>query len=155
MTEQQQFGGQYEQSRTIPASAEEIFAFVSDIRNLPQYLPTTKAAQPQQGERVRVQGEAKGHQYDADGYFRYDEANHRLEWGADEHYYSGRLEIVPQSADSAEVTVQLSFRGGPPGADPNEGPSDADINEGIVKALESIENHVTGRGGKEEPSAAT
>ncbi len=61
------------------------------------------------------------------------------------------------------MTVHLSFSGGPPsseGDDPatsEEGPNPEQIQEGLVKALESIKNFVEeGRsGGKEEPSAAT
>jgi hypothetical protein len=132
-----------------------IFDFVADVRNLPKYLPTTKHAEPQQGERVRVQGEAAGHHYDSDGFMRADRHAYRLEWGADERYYSGYLQITPEGANAANVTVHLAFRGHPPGADPSDAPSRADINEGIMKSLQSIENQVTGTGGKEEPSVAT
>lgn len=55
---------EYEHAMTIDASPDAVFDFVADIRNLPKYLPTTKSAQPQGEERVRVQGEAAGHQYD-------------------------------------------------------------------------------------------
>ena len=34
-------------------------------------------------------------------------------------------------------------------------PSDEQMNEGLLKGLQSIQNHVEGRGGKVEPSAAT
>ena len=152
---------EFEHSTTIAASPDEVYAFMSKVENLPKYLPTTHAAQPQEGERVRVQGEAQGHEYDADGYFRQDAANHRIEWGADEGYYSGFLEVTEQGSGSS-MTVHLSFTGGPPGGQgdaPGEGnaPDEGDIQEGLVKALESIKNFVEeGRtGGKEEPSAAT
>lgn len=114
-------------------------------------------------ERVRVQGEAQGHPYDSDGFFRQDRANHRIEWGADEGYYSGWLEVEGQEGGSS-MTVHLSFSGGPPagqgeepGAGGGEAPNTEQIQEGLVKALESIKNFVEeGRsGGKEEPSAAT
>ena len=86
---------------------------MSKVENLPKYLPTTHSAQPQQGDRVRVQGEAQGHEYDADGFFRTDKDAHRIEWGADEQYYSGWLEVTGQGDDSS-MTVHLSFSGGPP-----------------------------------------
>lgn len=163
MSDVTQGGAQeFEQSTTVEASRERVYAFVSEVRNLPKYLPTTNSAEPQQGERVRVQGEAEGHKYDSDGYFRKDEANHRLEWGADEHYYSGWLE-VSGNGDSSDVTVHLTFKGRPPadkqppedGA--NGGPSEDDIREGLVKSLESIKNFVEDDrpDTKEEPAAAT
>jgi uncharacterized protein YndB with AHSA1/START domain len=145
---------EYEHTATINASPDDVFVFVSDVRNLPQYLPTTKSAQPQAGERVRVQGEAQGHQYDSDGYFRADQTSYRLEWGADERYYSGWLTINGQDSAS-EVTVHLSLRGTPPGADESERPSDEAIQEGLEASLRSIQNIVEGKGGKVEPSAAT
>ncbi len=50
---------EYEHSQTIQASPDAVFAFVSQVRNLPQYLPTIKAAEPQGPERVVVHGEAR------------------------------------------------------------------------------------------------
>ena len=155
---------EFEHSTSISASTDEVFTFMSKVENLPKYLPTTHSAQAQEGERVRVQGEAQGHEYDSDGFFRKDEANHRIEWGADEGYYSGWLQ-VDEAGDASSMTVHLSFSGGPPGGqgeEPGEGsgdeaPNREQIQEGLVKALESIKNFVEeGRsGGKEEPSAAT
>jgi hypothetical protein len=142
----------FEQTLTMQAEPDRVMAFVSDVRNLPRYVPTTKAAQPEDGERVRVQGEAQGHGYDADGYLRRRDG--QLEWGADEGYYSGWLRVQPDG-DGSQVTVGISLRGHPPGADPGEAPSGEQINEGLRKGLESIRNQLEGRGGKEEPSAAT
>ena len=130
----------YEETTTIQASPQKVYDFVSDVSNLPKYLPTTKGAQPQSGERVRVQGKAGGHSYDADGYFRTNGANERLTWGADEDYYSGWLDISGQGDNSSEVTVHITFTGGPPagrGDPPGEGqergPSDSDVQEGLGK----------------------
>ena len=79
----------------------------------------------------------------------------RLEWGADEGYYSGWLQVQETGAGTSAVTIHISLRGHPPGADPSRAPTDEQINEGLVKGLRSIQNHVEGQGGKEEPSAAT
>lgn len=143
---------EYEQSMSIQASPDQIFDFVADIGNLPKYLPTTKSAQSQGEDRVQVQGSAEGHQYNADGYLRPDRGNYRLEWGADEQYYSGHLQIEPNGDSASNVTVHISLRGTPPGADPSDKPADSQIQEGLVTALQSIQNHVTGQGGKVKPS---
>jgi uncharacterized protein YndB with AHSA1/START domain len=147
--------GEYEQTTTMRAPPERVFEFVADIRNMPSYLPTTQSAEPQGGERVRVQGEAQGHRYDSDGFLRRDPGRRRLEWGADEGYYSGWLQVQETGAGTSTVTVHISLRDHPPGADPSHAPSEEQINEGLIKGLRSIQNHVEGRGGKEEPSAAT
>jgi uncharacterized protein YndB with AHSA1/START domain len=140
---------EYEHRMTISAPPDVVFDFVADVCNLPKYLPTTKAAQPQAGDRVRVQGGGHDFSYDSDGYLRADRANYRLEWGADERYYSGFLQITPQGSES-DVTVHISLHGTPSG----KPPSDADIREGLVTALNSIQNYVTGQGGKEEHPVA-
>ena len=81
---------EFEQSITIAATADGIFDFISDIRNVPQYLPTVKNAQPQQGERIRTQGQVGDRSYDSDGHFRVDKQARRLEWGSDgENNYNG------------------------------------------------------------------
>jgi hypothetical protein len=142
----------FQQSLTMQAPPDAVLAFVSDIRNLPRYVPTTKQAEPQGEERVHVEGDAQGHHYDADGYLRRRDGG--LEWGADEGYYKGWLKVQPEG-DGSAVTVGISLNGHPPGADPDAAPSEDDINEGLRKGLESIRNQVEGTGGKEEPSAAT
>ena len=148
---------EYEHTQTIHASPAEVFAFVSDVRNLPQYLPTTKGAEPQGEGRVRVRGEANGHEYDSDGYFQADEAMRRLEWGADEEgKYSGWLTVSGEESASL-VTVHLSF--GPatdlPERIEENSPGERPIQQGLEASLASIQNLVEGQGGKVEPPAAT
>ncbi len=147
---------EYKHSIHIPVQPQTIFDFVSDVRNLPQYLPTTREAQSQGGERVRVQGEAKGHRYDADGYLKRDPDAMRLTWGADEGYYSGWLQIEPQAdqPNESNVTVCLEFKAYP-GENEGRQPTAEDIHTGIVSALESIRNVVERQGGKVESPAAT
>jgi len=65
-------------SITIEAPPEKVFEYVSDLENLPDYLPTVQNAEPEDDERVRVQGEAAGRHYDSEGYFRIDEENMRI-----------------------------------------------------------------------------
>ena len=143
---------EFEHSATVRATADQVFDFVADVQNLPKYLPTTKSAQSQGSDRVRVQGEAQGHRYDSDGFLRRIPDRQRLEWGADEGYYSGWLEANDRGGGQTEVKVRISLRGTPPGADPNQAPPPEQIQEGLVAGLESIKREVEGRGGKVEPS---
>jgi ribosome-associated toxin RatA of RatAB toxin-antitoxin module len=152
---------EYEDTLTVEASPQAVFDFVSDVANLPKYLPTTHHAEPQQGERVRVQGEAAGHRYDSDGWFRADRTEYRLEWGSDgENLYSGWLEIDEGTdPDSCTVTVHLSFQPKPHQnerlAEQGGGDRDATIQRGLEAALQSIKNLCEGEGGKVEPPQAT
>ena len=144
--------GEYEDRLMVRGDPRRVFDFIADIRNLPHYVPTTKSAQPQGEDRVQVQGEANGQAYDADGYLRADAEAMRLEWGADEGYYAGWMQIRPDG-DGAEVTVHLSLRDTP--GDDGDWPAPEQVREGLRKGLESIKSQVEGQGGKQEPSAAT
>lgn len=147
---------EYEQTLTVRADPVRILDFIADVGNMPKYLPTTKSAQAQGPERVRVQGEANHHPYDSDGYLRRDDGAMRLEWGSDEGDYSGWMQVRPASGSgSSTVTVHISLRGTPPEAEAAQAPGDDQINESLISSLRSIQNHMEGTGGKQEPSAAT
>ena len=143
---------EYEQSLRIQCSPEAIFDFVARIENLPKYLPTTHDAQSTGEDRVRVQGEAHEHGYDSEGFLRADRGRQRLEWGADEGYYAGWLQITPQG-EACDVTVHIRLDRTPSGG--GNLPPEADIRDGLEKGLRSIQNFCEGKGGKEEPAAAT
>lgn len=146
---------EYEFAGSVNAPPDVVFTFVSDVRNLPRYLPTTHAAEPRGNERVRVRGEAEGRQYDSDGYFRADPSARRLEWGADEGHYSGWLAILGDAGRS-QVTVHLSFKDTDLPQQIEERASEPrPIQKGLEAGLLSIRNLVEGRGGKVEPPAAT
>jgi uncharacterized protein YndB with AHSA1/START domain len=146
---------EFEHSVTIDAPVDDVFAFVSDVRNLAKYLPTTTEAAPAPGGRVHLEGEARHHHYEAEGAFRADRQRNRLEWGADGGNYSGWLQVVPRDDGRSQVTVHLSFSGAYPGASHGNAPTPDEIQEGLTRALESVDRQVTGRGGKVEPRAAT
>ena len=149
--------GEYSDTLTVDAPAAQVFDFVADIKNMPKYLPTTKQASDAGPERVHVEGSAGGHDYVAEGYLRPDREALRMEWGADEGYYKGSMDLDDQGGGKTEVTIRISLLGAPPGAPerPDGGPDDSDVREGLRKGLESIRNHVEGRGGKVEPTAAS
>lgn len=148
---------EYEHSAFVQASPEAVFDYISDVGNMPQYLPTTHHAEPQGEGRVRVQGEAKGHQYDSDGWIRVDQTEFRMEWGSDgEHHYTGWMEVEGDEAGS-EVTVHLSFEPRPEEKErmaEGAGSHNAAIQQGLEAALKSIKNLVEGKGGKVEPASA-
>ena len=77
----------------VAAPADAVFGFVSDVANLPKYLPTMHDAHAQGPDRVAVDGEANGHHYHSDGWFKVDYAGRSMSWGSDgENDYSGKDE---------------------------------------------------------------
>jgi uncharacterized membrane protein len=150
---------EYEHSLRVEAQAVEVFGFVADVGNLPDYLPTVRRAEAQPGERVRVAGNASGHEYDSDGFFRVDDQRRRMEWGSDgENEYRGWLEVKEaDGGKSCDVTVHLSFTPRPDQArqfEEQTGDRDRTVRQGIETALASIKNVCEGRGGKIEYRSA-
>ena len=147
---------EYERSRLVQASPDEVFAFVSDASNLATFLPTVDTVEPQAEGRVEVHGEVRGRAYEDDGWFRVDEARRRIEWGADERTYSGWL-TVAEGNGGTQVVAHLSFAPfvtptgrpitGEPQADPDP------IEQSLEAALDSLRNLMEGRDGKEEPAS--
>jgi len=146
---------QFEQTIAVDASADGVFDFVSDVRNVPQYLPAIERAEPQQGERIHTQGHIGERPIDSDGYFRVNRAERRMEWGSDgENDYRGWL-AVSGDGSRAEVKVHIDYAPPPQmqqamAARTPGGSFESAMYEGIGKTLISIKNLCEGRGGKEE-----
>lgn len=150
---------EYQNSIVIQAHPDKVFDFVADINNLPKYLPTVHNASPLSQGRIRVQGEAGGHKYDEEGYFRADPETRKLEWGSDgENDYSGWLKVDQGEEPSASrITVHITFAMSPEQPQKFEeqgGNRDAMMQEGIGKTLQSIKNLCEGKGGKVEAQTA-
>lgn len=135
--------GEYERSIEIQAPRRKVEAFMSDVSNLPKYLPNTRRAEPQQGERVRVEGQLHGHRYDAESFFHMDKNKNRMEWGSDsEERYRGWLSAQgSEDKGPTQVTVHLSF-------EPSSPTQDQEINRNLDQALQSLKQHVESQGGR-------
>ena len=154
---------EYEQTQTIDASADEAFAWLSEVSNLPKYLPPVvdisiegPAVGDNPGQRVRATLEYSGGggTFDAEGYLAVDEGRRRIEWGAEvERDYSGWLEVADGTDGESQVTVHLNF--GERSVEPSvreQTPEGRDtLAEGISATLESIRRQIEEGSGKVEP----
>ncbi len=140
----------------VSAPPDAVFRFVSDIKNLPKYLPTVHHAHPQPGERVEVAGAANGHPYNSDGWFKVDQAGRSMTWGSDgENDYSGRMAVLG-AGDGSKVECSLRFT--PTDAikdamDKNQGGPSAAMTDGLRTSLASIKQICEGTGGKQASTA--
>jgi uncharacterized membrane protein len=143
---------EYEHSLSINAAPADVFRFVADVRNLPQYLSSVYRALPLENDRVRVQGEVEGHYYDTEGFFHVDRHQHRITWGTEgTMQYQGWLALQPDANGATQVTVHLAFdvpAGSPQQAMPYSGDHDRTIQHMLEQTLESLRNHCEQRGGK-------
>lgn len=158
--------GTYEDSTTISASPQEVFAFVSDVSHLPDYLPPIEDA----GERplaegtetdpdvqdatgVHLVGEVQGQHFENDGWFLADESARTLRWGAQtERTYSGRLEVT-EDGDGARLMVHLDFGPRSPEGDVQQSGDRDLVHEALAATLQSVKQQVEGTGGKVLPPA--
>jgi uncharacterized protein YndB with AHSA1/START domain len=153
---------EYQQTQTIGAPAGDVFAWLSEVSNLPKYRPPVTdasvegpSAEGTPGQRLRATLEyPDGGSFDSEGYFSVDENARRLEWGAEvQRDYSGWLTVAEADGGRSEVTVHLSF--GPHSAEPEiqeEAPEGRDpLEEGISATLESIRRQIEEGTGKVQP----
>merc|ERR1712130_695417 len=138
--------GTYESSLTFDVAADSVYPYVSDVKNMPKYMPTTKWAEKAGEERVRVKGGGEGFSYDTEGYIRRNEENGLLEWGSDEDVYQGCMQVIPIGDSSCKVTIRLKFKGDHYDKIPAQ-----DVREGLQSALLSIKNAAENDGGKVKP----
>jgi uncharacterized membrane protein len=94
----------------IDAPADEVFAYVTDFDNMPDYLPMVDKARPEGEGRIRLEGSgAKGQKFDNVAWFQTHEFNRTMLWGATgANDYAGDLEVMDQG-DACELTINVKF----------------------------------------------
>ncbi|MGF1473594.1 MAG: SRPBCC family protein [Rubrobacteraceae bacterium] len=154
---------EYEKTKQIQAPAGAVFAWLSDVSNLPHYLPPVKDAALTEPSSASVPGERKvwmkveipnRYETEGEGYFAVQEDARRMEWGAEwGRDYSGWLTVDEAGRAESTVTVHLSF--GPRSAEEEEesGGDRDPFEEGVEATLESIRRQIEEGAGKVEPPA--
>jgi len=116
--EEKRMANEYQKTQIVDRPAEEVFSWVSDVSNLPHYLPPVRAAgiegpaeAGKPGEKIRMRVEIPDlYETEGEGYFAVDEGERRMEWGAEMgRDYSGWLSVSDRADGRSEVTVHLSF----------------------------------------------
>ena len=153
---------EYEQTQAISVPPDRAFSWLSDVGNLPHYLPPVTDASiegPSEGDnpgqKVRTTLQYPGGEgsFDAEGYLAVDEGARRMEWGAEaRRAYSGWLEVASDGEGSL-VTVHLSFgeRSVEPEMREETGEGEDPLAEGVSATLESIRRQLEEGSGKVQP----
>ena len=84
---------EHEHTQHVAAAPDLVFAALADVSNLPRYVPQVTAAEPIEGDRIRVQARYEGHTQEGEAWFRTDEGRRRIEWGAPGGDYRGWIEV--------------------------------------------------------------
>ena len=157
---------EYTRTTTIDRSPDEVFSYVSDVGNLPSYLPPIveassrpadegterQAGDVKDAQGVHLEGELRGQRFENEGWFAVDQDSRTMRWGAQtDRTYSGELS-VSGDGDGSELRVTLYFEARSDEGEIQEQTGDRDpVEEAMEASLESIRRQVTGEGGKVTP----
>ena len=154
---------EYEKQKSIQAPAGAVFGWLSDVSNLPHYLPPVKEATLTEESSPDVPGRRKvwmkveipdRYETEGEGYFSVDNDSRHMEWGAEwGRDYSGWLTVEENGSTESTVTVHLNF--GPRSAEEEEdtdGEQDP-FEQGIEATLESIRRQIEEGSGKVDPAS--
>lgn len=130
----------------MPADADAVFALVSDLSRLHDWLPGAVTVHPTGEASVHADVTARG--VHADGRVRAEPDQLRLEWTGDatpRANYAGWLQVMHADAGSSRVALHLSFLGHQP--ETHGGPASEQIRQWMTEGLERLEQLVAAERG--------
>ena len=101
---------QHEHTEHVAAPADAVYAAISDLGNLPRFVPQMTAARRASDDRVEVDARYGGHEQHGEASFRTDDGERRIEWSAPSGYH-GWMKVDPDG-DGSRLTLFLETRHG-------------------------------------------
>jgi uncharacterized protein YndB with AHSA1/START domain len=136
---------EFEAERTMPADAQDVFAVVSDLDRLGEWLPHQVAVRPTDDGEVRATVEERD--VDAAGLVRVRPEQLRVEWGAEAGPdYSGWLQVSHADPGRSSVLLHLSFLGHQLETRPH-GHAREEVEQWLTEGLDRLAELVGGRPG--------
>ncbi len=126
--------GHFEKSGSVSAPAQQLFDFLSDVRNLPRYFARMTSAEPVDGDAVQVQAILPGGgRQQGKAWFKVDDQARRITWGSERTAdYSGELHVTgDQSASTVTLVVNTGFEGSD---------TDEDLEESLANIRRLVES---------------
>jgi carbon monoxide dehydrogenase subunit G len=100
---------QHEHTEHVAAAPDAVFAAISDVRNLPRFVPQITAARPTDGgDRVEIDARYEGHEQHGEASFHADTAERRIEWSS-AGGYRGWMSVAPDG-EGSRLTLFLETR---------------------------------------------
>ena len=97
---------QHEHTEHVAASPDAVFGAISDVTNLPRFVPQMTAARASEGDHVEIAARYEGREQHGEASFRADPAARRIEWSAPSGY-SGWMS-VEADGDGSRLTLFLN-----------------------------------------------
>ena len=139
---------EFETERTMPAGADAVFAVVSDLERLTEWLPheirvrpihDDPGSDPVRGgsDVTEVHAEVEPRHVDAHGLVRVRPEQMRVEWGGgDSTDYAGHLQVMGDDPDRSSVLLHLSFLGDQPETHTEQAADE--VRRGLDAGLENL-----------------
>ncbi|HET9123634.1 MAG TPA: SRPBCC family protein [Solirubrobacteraceae bacterium] len=99
---------EHEHTEHVAAPPDAVFAAISDVRNLPRFVPQITGARPTDGEQVEIDARYEGHEQHGEASFRADPDARRIEWGSPDGYRGWMS--VSEDGDGSRLTLFLQTR---------------------------------------------
>jgi hypothetical protein len=100
---------QHEHTEHVAAAPDAVFAAISDVRNLPRFVPQITAARPTDGgDRVEIDARYEGREQHGEASFHADPAERRIEWSS-AGGYRGWMSVAPDG-EGSRLTLFLETR---------------------------------------------
>jgi uncharacterized protein YndB with AHSA1/START domain len=99
---------QHEHTEHVAAAPDAVFSAISDVRNLPRFVPQITGARPTDGERVEIDARYEGREQHGEASFHADPAERQIEWSSPSGYH-GWMSVAPDG-DGSRLTLFLETR---------------------------------------------
>jgi uncharacterized membrane protein len=101
---------QHEHTEHVAAPPDAVYTAISDLGNLPRFVPQLTAVRPASGDQIEVEARYQGHEQRGEATFHADPAERRIEWSAASGY-RGWMKVDPDG-DGSRLTLFLDTRHG-------------------------------------------
>jgi carbon monoxide dehydrogenase subunit G len=99
---------QHEHTEHVAAAPDAVYAAISDVENLPRFVPQITAARPTDGDHVEIEARYEGREQRGAASFQADSAERRIEWSSPSGY-RGWMSVAPDG-DGSRLTLFLETR---------------------------------------------
>jgi carbon monoxide dehydrogenase subunit G len=105
---------EHEHTQHVAAAPDRVFSALADVGNLPRYVPQVIAAERIGEGNVKVQARYEGRTQEGEAWFRANQSERRIEWGAPGGDYHGWIQVDPDEDGSRLTLFLATSRGGAP-----------------------------------------
>jgi uncharacterized membrane protein len=115
-------------STDVAAPADELFDYLSQVKNLPDYFERMTSVTDNEDGTISVTADLGNRVVEGEAWFEVDRAGQTLTWGSEgPNDYSGQLQVT---GDGSKSTVEVSLR--------TERPGGQEIQEGLEQTVAVI-----------------